>query len=324
MNCHLLKSLRVALGMGRNTLLAVTCLLIAGCGYGAAPPLVRGQAAPAARTAASLGPLTLKVAAAGDVACGSPVSSSGCRGADTANQIEGLHPNLVLALGDLVYDSGSLAQFKSGYQPTWGRFKSITFPIPGNHEYGTASAGGYRTWWGPSVLTAGKTWHSTRRGGWLVLGLDSNCGAVGGCTANSEQGRWLANQLKSAPKCTIAIWHHPRRSSGPHGDNAVVQPLWAMLAKAKAEVVLNGHDHDYERFATLDANANPASTGMREFVVGTGGKTFYPVGAPKPGSRVTVQGLAGVLSLELHSGGYMWKFLTTDGKVRDSGSAACS
>ena len=314
---------RVLWSMGSVIATVMLCIAV-GCGYGAAPAKVSVPRQATAAATPSLGPTVLTLAAAGDIACDKPASVSGCRGADTAAQIQRMAPGLVLALGDLVYDSGSLDQFKAGYEPTWGKFKSKTFPVPGNHEYGTSGAAGYKTWWGATAMPTGTTWHAQKKAGWLFLGLDSNCGSVGGCGATSPQGRWLAAQLKTAPKCTVAIWHHPRRSSGPHGDNASVQPLWAMLQRAGVEAVLNGHDHDYERFTTLDANANPAASGMREFVVGTGGKTFYPLGQKKPGSVASVQGMAGVLRLDLHAAGYGWKFITSDGVTRDSGSSSCN
>ena len=313
---------RYARGMGSITAIAALCLAVAACGYGDAPPKVV-SAKSTATASASLGTSVAKVAAAGDIACSTAESKPGCRAADTAALIGRLAPKLVLALGDLVYESGSTAEFTGGYEPTWGAFKAKTFPVPGNHEYNTAGAAGYKAWWGPIATPTGTTWHSKRLGNWLVIGLDSNCGSVGGCEPSSPQGKWLAAQLKTAPKCVVAIWHHPRRSSGPHGDNAFVQPLWKMLADAKAELVLVGHDHSYERFSPLNSSANPASVGTREFVVGTGGKQPYPLGPAKPGSQASVQGVPGVLSLDLRSRGYSWRFVGTDDKTRDSGSAAC-
>lgn len=302
---------------------AIACVsLVSACGYGSAPPRVNKGVAAAA--AGSLGAKVATVAAAGDIACATPVSAPGCRAADTAKLVERLRPDLVLALGDLSYEDGSATEFAGGYAPTWGRFRSITFPVPGNHEYNTADAAGYKGWWGREAMPDGTTWHSRRVGSWLLLGLDSDCGDVGGCGPDSAQGRWLSAQLRGAPKCVIAIWHHPRRSSGPHGDNSAVQPLWQMLANARADMVLNGHDHDYERFAPLDSQARPAKKGMREFVVGTGGKQPYPLVRSRPGSEASVQGMPGVLELELHTLGWSWRFVTTAGRVEDSGSSACA
>lgn len=311
--------------VGRMTsasVLAVACTAAIACGYGDAPESVR--TGPEAKAAAvSLGTRVATVAAAGDVACPTAESKPGCRAADTAALVGRLNPSLILALGDLNYDTGTATEFANGYAKTWGAFKRKTFPVPGNHEYYTAGATGYKGYFGSIATPSGTTWHSKRIGNWLILGLDSNCGPIGGCGTTSTQVKWLTAQLRTAPKCVMAIWHHPRRSSGPHGDTAAVQPLWAKLAAAKADVVLSGHDHAYERFGPLDANANPASSGVRQFVVGTGGKQPYPLGAPHPGSQASVQGVDGVLAMDLRSNGWSWKFTGTDDKVRDSGSATC-
>ncbi|CAB4871593.1 unannotated protein [freshwater metagenome] len=310
--------------MGRTTAFVVVAAVVVGCGYGVAQPKVSGQAQAAGPSAASLGPVTARVTAAGDIACATPESTKpGCQAADTTALTERLHPAAVLALGDLVYESGSIDEFTNGYAPTWGRFKAKTFAVPGNHEYNTDGAAGYRSWWGATALPSGTTWHSKRIGGWLILGLDSNCGDNGGCGPTSPQGRWLAGQLKASPRCVLAIWHHPRRSSGPHGDNSSTQPLWAALSAKHADLVLNGHDHDYERFQPMNANANPAKTGLTEVVVGTGGKELYPFTHTATGSAKRIQGFAGVLLLSLRQRGWSWAFTTVDGKVRDSGSAAC-
>lgn len=309
--------------MGCGLLIGLTVFASA-CGYGPAPSSVAKE--PAAKASAvSLGSVTARIAAAGDIACATATSKVGCRAADTAALVKRLNPQRVLALGDLAYDSGSASDFANGYAPTWGAFKSKTFPVPGNHEYNTTAAQPYKDWWGAIARPAGTTWHSARIGGWLVLGLDSNCddAAVGGCGPDSAQGKWLAAQLKGSPRCVVAIWHHPRRSSGVHGDNSSVQPLWQQLANAHADLVLAGHDHDYERFAPADAQANPASPGMVGMVVGTGGKQPYPFLAKKPGSLVRIQGVHGVLALDLRQRGWDWRFTGTDGKVRDKGSAAC-
>ena len=314
---HYLRSMGCTFAIGLS-------LLASACGYGPAPSRIVSE--PAARSAAlSIGAVTARVAAAGDVACPTALSKPGCRAADTAALVRRLNPQRVLVLGDLAYDNGSASEFANGYAPTWGAFKSKSFPVPGNHEYNTSGAQPYKDWWGAMAMPSGTTWHSMRLGGWLVLGLDSNCGdsSVGGCGPDSAQGKWLAAQLKGSPRCVLAIWHHPRRSSGPHGDNASVAPLWQQLANAHADLVLQGHDHDYERFAPADAAANPAKPGMVGMVVGTGGKQLYPIVGRSAGSLVRVQGVNGVLALDLHQRGWAWRFTGTDGRVRDSGSAAC-
>ena len=260
---------------------------------------------------------------AGDVACENPASAPGCLAANTASLIQGLNPGLVLAPGDLVYDSGTFARFQSGYDPTWGQFKAKTFPAPGNHEYNDPGAAGYKQYWGAQALSNGHTWRSKTRGSWKLIALDSNCTQVGGCSASSPQGQWLASQLATAPRCTIIFWHHPRVSSGPHGDNTSMSQLWQMAVNKKVEMVLTGHDHDYERFAPLGGNALPASRGTREFVVGTGGKTFYGFSVPKTGSQKRISDTAGVLQLNLYRYGYAWSFRDTANHSLDQGSSSC-
>lgn len=308
--------------MTGSAALAAVCAVAVACGYGEVAPAVRTSPT-ASAAATSLGTRVAKVAAAGDIACPTAESKPGCRAADTALLVKRLNPSLVLALGDLSYDTGTPAEFTNGYAPTWGAFRSKTFPVPGNHEYYTSGATGYKAWWGSIATPSGTTWHSKTIGNWLILGIDSNCGPIGGCGDTTEQVKWLTAKLKTAPKCVLAIWHHPRRSSGPHGDTEVMQPIWAKLAAAKADLVLSGHDHAYERFGPLDANANPAKSGVRQFVVGTGGKAPYPLGTPHPGSVASVQGVDGVLELDLRTNGYSWRFVGTDDKARDPGSATC-
>lgn len=275
--------------------------------------------------ALTIGSLETRAAAAGDIACASPLTGTGCLASKTADLIGDLQPNRVFALGDLVYDSGTYANFLSGYHPTWGQFKSKTLPVAGNHEYNDPGAAGYKQYWGVQATPAGKTWYSKRIGSWLILVLDSNCGSVGGCGSESAQGKWLKTQLSQAPRCTLALWHHPRVSSGPHSNNLAVAGLWSLLATNKVELMLSGHDHDYERFHTLGANGLPTDTiqSTREFVVGTGGKTFYPFATVKQGSRKRIANTEGVLSLGLHRYGYQWKFRNTNQVVLDGGQALC-
>jgi len=279
--------------------------------------------APTAQASDPLGPRAALTVAVGDIACDSPIITAGCNAGATALLAASIKPSKIWALGDLVYNSGSLAEFQSGYAPTWGIpvLKSKTFPVPGNHEYNTANAQGYKDYWGAQAQPNGVTWHSARFGDWLVLGLDSNCSVVG-CDASSPQGLWLHNKLAHAPKCIMAIWHHPRRSSGLHGDNPAVQPLWYMLAAAHADLVLSGHDHHYERFATLNSQAQPAA-GVRQFVVGTGGKQLYGVPTVGAGSLVRVMNHSGVLKLDLRSNGYRWRFVGTNSFTIDRREARC-
>jgi calcineurin-like phosphoesterase family protein len=237
----------------------------------------------------------------------------------------------VLALGDLQYNGASLSNFKTVYDPTWGRVKSISHPALGNHEYGTSGAGGYFDYWNGSGVTTGvagsrgKGWYSFDVGSWHIVALNSNCSRVS-CTAGSAQETWLRSDLAAHPAaCTLAFWHHPRWSSGHDGDGTFMQPLWQDLYDAGAELALVGHSHDYERFAPQDASGGKSTlTGIREFVVGTGGAFFTGLGTAKPNSEVRQNNTYGVLKLTLGAAGYDWRFVAESGKLfSDSGSGAC-
>ena len=231
----------------------------------------------------------------------------------------------VLALGDNAYPKGSADQYQNCYGPTWGRHLKRTRPVPGNHEYRTRGAAGYFGYFGSRAGTPGKGWYAFDRGAWRVYALNSNCAEVGGCWIGSRQQRWLAADLAAHPRqCVLAFWHHPYFSSGSHGNITDVRGLWKTLQAAGAEVVLSGHDHDYERFApqTWQGLADPAN-GIREFVVGTGGTPVEAFNVIKPNSEVRNHTAHGVLRLRLHDGMYRWRFISTDGLFSDSGTATC-
>ena len=217
----------------------------------------------------------------------------------------------VLTLGDTVYEQGTAGEFARCYGPTWGRFKSRTKPAPGNHDYGTGKATAYFGYFGVADH------YSFDVGAWHLIALDSNCSLVGGCGPGSAEERWLRADLASHhARCTLAYWHHPRWSSGLHGSDTGVDGLWRALADAHADVVLSGHDHDYERFGLID--------GVREFVVGTGGRSHYPVLNAIPHSEVRNGDTFGVLVLTLHPDGYDWHFLPVSGaSFSDQGSGTC-
>jgi hypothetical protein len=259
--------------------------------------------------------------AAGDVAS---CTSSGDEA--TAKLLDGL-PGTVLALGDLAYENGTAAEFAACYDPTWGRQKARTRPVPGNHDYHTSGAAGYFAYFGAAAGAPGEGWYSFDVGSWHLIALNSNCAEVGGCGAGSAQERWLRADLAAHPSdCTLAYWHHARFSSGTeHGSDPRTQALWQALYDAGADVVLVGHDHDYERFAPMDAagRADPRA-GIREFVVGTGGNTLYAFGPPQPNSEVRDDSARGVLQLTLRPGGFEWIFVPEAGKTfADAGSGAC-
>lgn len=213
------------------------------------------------------------------------------------------HPSRVLALGDEQYNSGSLADFRAKYDRTaWGRLKPITAPVPGNHEYRTSGAAGYFTYFGHPA-----PYYAYDAGcGWRAYALNSE-------VSLTAQVAWLRRDLAAHPgSAVLAYWHRPRWSSGTHhGSDPAMQPFWSALAGRRG-VVLNGHEHNYERFAAVG--------GVREFVVGTGGSSTYSFGTPISGSQVRIAHTPGVLRLSLRSGaGYSWAFLNVSGAALDRG-----
>jgi hypothetical protein len=257
---------------------------------------------------------------AGDIA--SCASGGDERTADLLDGIRGT----VFTTGDNAYERGSATEYAECYDPSWGRHLARTRPTPGNHEYGTSGAAGYRGYFGARALDEGRTYYSYDLGGWHLVALDSNCAAVGGCGVGSPQEQWLRLDLARNPTdCTIGYWHHPRFSSGAHGSSTAVAPLWQALEDHGAEIILAGHDHDYERFApqTAAGVADP-ETGIREFVVGTGGRSLYAFGTPLPNSQARSNSTAGVLKLTLYGGRYTWQFMpATVGAYSDSGGDEC-
>ncbi len=279
---------------------------------------------------------TAVVAAAGDVAC-SPSdkdyhdglgTSTACRQLYTSDLLVGGGFDAVLALGDLQYESGSLSDFNASYDPSWGRVKSITHPVLGNHEYGQSGASGYFEYFGSAAGSAGKGYYSFDLASWHIVALNSNCSRVtGGCGQGSPQETWLRADLSAHPSaCTIAMWHHARWSSGHDGDNTFMQAMWKDLYNADAEILLSGHSHHYERFAPQNASGGLDSTsGVRQFVVGTGGAFFTGVGSTiDANSQVHQNDTYGVLKLTLRVGAYDWRFLPEAGKTfTDSGTTSC-
>jgi acid phosphatase type 7 len=245
----------------------------------------------------------------------------------TAKLVERMPGATVFTLGDDVYEDGTASEFADCYDPTWGRFKARTEPTVGNHEYQTPGASGYYGYFGAAAGDPSKGYYSYDLGRWHVVSLNSECGQVGGCGASSPMVAWLKNDLASHPAaCTLAYFHKPLFSSGSeHGDDPRMRPIWDALYAAGTDVVLNGHDHDYERFApqTPGGVADPAR-GIREFVVGTGGDSLYAFLPPKPNSQVRNVDTFGVLKLTLHPASYEWEFIPVAGETfTDSGTDSC-
>ena len=232
----------------------------------------------------------------------------------------------VITLGDNAYESGTTAEFMDCYDPTWGRQKTRTRPSLGNHDYRTTDATGYFSYFGTAAGDPQKGYYSYNLGAWHVVVINSNCSEVGGCSSGSAQLEWLQNDLASHPsQCTLAYWHTPLFSSGVHGNNTSMQPIWQVLYDADADLVLNGHDHNYERFAPQNpVGAADPVRGIREFVVGTGGKDLRTIGSLINNSESHNDNTWGVLKLTLHPTSYEWKFIPVAGMTfTDSGSGTC-
>ena len=265
------------------------------------------------------------ILAVGDIAqCGArPATESAA--ATTAALVEQQGPGLpLLLLGDLVYDTGTMAEYQNCYQPTYGRFMARSYPAPGNHDYGVPNGQDYYRYFAERAGPDGRGYYSFDVGSWHVVSLNSNISMAKG----SPQEAWLRADLAANPnkKCTLAYWHHPRfSSSSAHGDDARSADIWQTLFEFKADLILVGHDHTYERFAPQDPQARPdPERGLRQFVVGTGGAGLYAFGPAKPNSEVRIASSFGVAKFVLGEGGYRWEFLpVAGGGFTDKGEARC-
>lgn len=252
---------------------------------------------------------------AGDIAvCGSNAAIATGALLDT---IEGT----VFTAGDNAYPHGSADDFRRCYHPAWGRHRGRTRPTPGNHEYETAGATAYFDYFGANAGPYGLGYYSFTVGDWLVVSLNSNVDARPGST----QTEWLRATLEtSTASCTAAIWHHALYSSGPNGGSSQMQDVWRLLQRFGAEIVISGHEHQYERFTPMDADGRPDPRGLRLFVVGTGGAPLSSAVRLKPGSEVRAE-VWGVLKLTLHSRSYDWQFVPVpeSASFNDSGGGVC-
>ena len=243
----------------------------------------------------------------------------------TAKLIEQI-PGTVMAVGDLAYPDGTKANFEC-YDKTWGRFKFRTRPAVGNHEFHSTDAAFYFSYFGYAAGSYKDGFYSYELGAWHIIVLNSECAEVGGCNAGSREEKWLRADLAAHPTaCTLTYFHKPLFSSGgKHGDDPELRPIWQALYDSNADVVVNGHDHDYERFAPQgpDGKAD-AKRGIREFVAGTGGKNLRPFGPSKPNSEIRDTTAFGVLKLTLKPNSYDWQYIPIAGKsFTDSGSGTC-
>jgi hypothetical protein len=269
----------------------------------------------------------IEVVAVGDIVC--EPGSGGFDGSDpsrcqhraTARLIA--DADAVLALGDLQYEHGSLSAFILAYDPTWGRFADITYPAPGNHEYETSGAEGYFEYWASKDRPTGgfgSAWYSFDLGSWHLVSLDSNCLS---CGESSAQDVFLERDLaRTNEECVLAFWHHPYFNSGSvHGEESLVnvRALWDDLYAAGADVVLVGHEHNYQRYAKQDPSGHATRRGIRQFVVGTGGKSLYGLEEEDPNLQVADATHFGVLRLFLGERSYSWSFVGIDGSILDHG-----
>ena len=259
-------------------------------------------------------PIPAVLVGAGDIAvCGSEGTEA------TAALIDAV-AGTVFTAGDNAYHHGSRLDFQNCYEPTWGRHKRRTRPSPGNHDYEQPGGAAYFSYFGDNAGPPGLGYYSFMVRDWLVLSLNSNIPAGPG----SLQLEWLRAELTLRPaRCTAAIWHHPLASSGPNGGGPEMREVWRSLQEFNADVVINGHDHLYERFAPLNTQGLPSPGGMRVFIVGTGGAELSPVHFIKPGSEVRAS-VFGVLKLTLEADAYEWEFIATSHSgFRDAGRHPC-
>jgi len=301
--------------------LAVTVIglsAVLGCGGGSPSPtqpsLVSYPQVPPAAPAPA-GPAVL--VGAGDIAlCGPNLANAEL----TARLLDGI-PGTVFTAGDNTQDRGAAEEFRDCFGPTWGRHKGRIRPVPGNHDYGTPQASAYFDYFGEAAGPPGQGYYSYELGAWHIVALNSNISMGPG----SPQASWLRTDLQtSGSRCTAAYWHHPLNSSGPNGGTAAVRHAWEILQEFGAEIVMNGHDHLFERFAPQDASGRlDPQRGIRQFTVGTGGIFLYDDAKVHPNSEVRGHS-HGVLKLTLRSDGYDWQFVpVAGGSFTDAGSGSC-
>lgn len=316
----------------------------------AVPSLAPGATGLSVRTRNEVVPLPFtilsdpRIAAAGDIAC-APGSTAPCKQQATSDLLLRLSPQAVLALGDVQYEAGELPNFMHVFDPSWGRLKNILYPAIGNHEYGTSSpttcgyACGYFDYFdgvGNAAGPAGRRgegFYAFDVGAWRLYAVNSNCARKGapGCTAGGVQETWLRRDLAEHPtRCALMFMHHPLFTSDTRDfDNATFQgqlrPLWQAFYDAGGDIVLTGHSHFYERFVPQNPIGQPDSArGIRQFIVGTGGRNVYGFGTIEPNSEVRDGKTFGVLQLTLHAGSYDWSFVpAAPGTFTDSGNARC-
>lgn len=307
------------MGRSRWPFLVLLAALTLGCTRSAALDLTPEAAIPSPAVTPSAQPPVVLWAVGDAASCRTDAD-------DAVARFLARQTGTIALLGDVVYERGTAEEFRECFDPLYGAMKDRLRPAVGNHEYRSPAAQPYFDYFGAAAGLPGQGWYSYDLGSWHIVVLNSNCKEVGGCGPDSPQYRWLAEDLAQHPsRCTLAYWHHPRWSSGEHGSFASMQPVWALLSQWGVDVVLSGHDHDYERFRPLDAAGRPdLDRGIVQFVVGTGGRSLRPLGDRLPTSATGTDRAYGVLRLELDADRFAWSFVSVRGPdFQDQGSMPC-
>lgn len=264
------------------------------------------------------------VVIAGDIACapGRVKTEVSCRHDETASLITRLNPDAVLLAGDNQYPDGALEAYLASYDKTWGAFKDITYPVPGNHEYQTPNAAGYFDYFEKRAGERGKGYYSFKLGDWRFLALNSEIDV----SADSAQLTWLKQELETNKQyCTLAYWHKPRFSAGGHDDDTAFDPLWRLLYQHGTDVIVNGHSHNYERFVQQnpDGRSDP-KRGIVEFVSGMGGSHSQPLYTAPSTLAARQNHSFGVLRLTLFAKTVRYEFVPVDTQAySDTGILQC-
>jgi calcineurin-like phosphoesterase family protein len=276
-----------------------------------------------------LGPI--KVVHAADVTASSArlvgagdIASNGSADIATGNLIDARPDARVFTAGDNAYPNGSASDFTNKYHPAWGPFKNRTSPSPGNHDYNTFGASAYKNYFGSvaGLRLVNPTYYVYNLGAWRVYALDSNISMAVG----SAQYNFVQNDLtKNGALCELAYWHHPIASSGQHGNDARARPIFALFDAQGGDLVLNGHDHNYERFTKINSLGQVSASGVREIIVGTGGTSLRGQGFVQPGSERRNFNTHGIVDINLASTGYSGKFVPAAGfgSFTDTFSGTC-
>jgi acid phosphatase type 7 len=282
------------------------------------PATPAGSPAPAST---ETGAAAVTMIAAGDIGrCDSTAD-------DATGALAASLQGVVATLGDTAYPDGTTQQLEECFGGSWGGVRDrIMFAVTGNHDIHTDGGEPLRAYMGAAAAREGRTWFSDDLGAWHIVVLDSDCGFLGDrCGSESDQVRWLGEDLAaSGASCTLALVHQPRFSSGQHGDSQAVRSFWDELYAADAELVLGGHDHDYERFAPQAPDGTPDDVrGVVQFVVGTGGADLEGFRKARPNSLVRIDDTHGVLQLTLGADSWSFRFVDIAGVARDVGGGRC-